>query len=101
MLYIPSMQAETTKGASMNASYTLDEEGYRQADHAIFKCANCGYETADLYTAGVINDLSGECPECEHDAARVEEFPETGFGIWCNDNCGWYEADAVDDDLRP
>lgn len=78
--------------------YTLDEEGYRQADHIIFECAECRYNTTDLYTAGVINDLSGECPECQADALLTSEG---GSGIWCNDNCGWYDADAVEDDLLP
>lgn len=82
----------------MNTEQAIDyltnptDDEYPTADHSIFTCANCGYTTADIYTAGVINDLSGVCPECDADAGRVDE-PETfpnGKGIWCNDDCGWY-----------
>lgn len=79
-------------------AFTVDAEGYRQADHPIFTCAACGYATSDLYTAGEINDLSGVCPECGADAGLPENG---GRGIWCSDECGWYETDFVDEDLRP
>lgn len=71
---------ETTNSTA--ATTPTDADEYRQADHAIFTCRNCGYSTTDIYTAGVINDLSGECPECHLDA-------DIG-GIWCDDSCGWY-----------
>lgn len=82
----------------ITTTFTTDEEGYRQADHAIFTCAKCGYSTTDLYTAGVINDTTGECPECGADALLVTEG---GSGIWCDATCGWYEDDFVNEDLRP
>lgn len=70
-------------------TFTIDEDGYRVADHPIFTCANCGYQTTDGYTAGVINDISNDCPECGSPANTIDEG---GSGIWCNDDCGWYQA---------
>ena len=49
----------------------------------IFECRACGYKTSDTYTAGVINDLTGECPDCGADAALDK------FGIWIEDP-EWY-----------
>ena len=51
--------------------------------HTIFTCKACGYKTNDTYTAGVINDLSGECPVCHADAAMDK------FGEWLEDG-SWY-----------
>ncbi len=49
----------------------------------IFRCKACDYKTNDTYTAGVINDLTGECPVCGADAALDES------GEWITDP-SWY-----------
>ena len=54
-----------------------------ECPHTIFECEACGYKTNDTYTAGVINDLSGKCPECGADAALDK------FGKWIKDG-SWY-----------
>ena len=58
------------------------------AAETIFECLACGYKTNDTYTAGVINDLSGECPEC-HANAGQPEFEADGKGKWIADG-SWY-----------
>lgn len=49
-----------------------------------FTCAACGYASPDEFTAEVINDQTGKCPDCGTDA-RAEDFTfpiptdETGY----------------------
>ncbi len=64
---------------------TLQPEDARTTTwpETIFECRACGYKTSDTHTAGVINDLSGECPNCEADAALDKA------GIWIEDPA-WY-----------
>ena len=66
--------------------------------HAIFTCPECHYSTTDPYTAGVINDLLNECPEC--DAALIIGDKRA----WCNlrhsEDCGWYELDAEQENTK-
>jgi len=62
--------------------------------HNIFTCPACGYTTADMHTASVINDMCNACPEC--DAALIIGDKRA----WCNlqhpaGDCGWYTAEIV------
>lgn len=62
--------------------FYYDDEGYLRANHPIFTCTSCLYETSSVYTACVINDLHMACPKCGHEVLGQRE--------WCNDGCDWY-----------
>ncbi len=61
--------------------------------HDIFTCHTCGYATANIYTAKVINDLLTACPSCD------TELKQDDKTAWCNlrhvNDCGWYDHKEV------
>ena len=68
-----------------------DEENHgTKWSHDIFTCVHCGYTTNDTYTAGTINDLCNECPNCDTELVAGDK------DAWCNlrhaEDCGWYDA---------
>ncbi len=65
------------------AEAEAEEEGTTTWPETIYECKACGYKTNDTHTAGVINDLTGECPTCGADAALDKA------GLWLKDPA-WY-----------